>query len=54
MGAASCPQPALYHPVLDDPIGYIAGDGSENGVYFAAFLELLLIIANIATAIREP
>jgi hypothetical protein len=42
---------ALFQPVLDDPIGYVAGGGSDNRIFFGAFLELLLIIANIGTAI---
>jgi hypothetical protein len=41
----------LYQPVLDDPQGYIAGDGSDNRIYLGALLELILIIANIGTAI---
>jgi uncharacterized protein DUF4386 len=41
----------LFQPVLDDPAGYIAGAGSDNRIFFGAFLELLLIIANIGTAV---
>ncbi len=47
----SIPALALYQPVLDDPVGYIAGAGQSNQVFFGALLELLLIIANIATAV---
>ena len=47
----SIPALGLYQPVLDDPQGYIAGAGADNRIYFGAFLELILIIANIATAI---
>jgi hypothetical protein len=47
----SIPALALYQPVLDDPVGYIAGGGQNNQIFFAAFLELLLIIANIGTAV---
>jgi Domain of unknown function (DUF4386) len=47
----SIPALALYQPVLDDPAGYIAGDGQNGQILFAAFLELLLIIANIGTAV---
>jgi hypothetical protein len=36
---------------LDDPVGYIAGDGSDNRILFGAFMERLLIIANIGTAV---
>ncbi len=41
----------LFQPVLDDPAGYIAGAGSDNRIFLGAFLELLLIIANIGTAV---
>jgi hypothetical protein len=41
----------LYLPVLTDP-NYIAGaGGADNGVFPGAPLELLLIIANIGTAV---
>jgi hypothetical protein len=42
---------ALFQPVLDDPAAYIAGDGNDNRIYLAAFLELLLIISNVGTAV---
>ena len=42
---------ALFQSVLDDPVGYIAGDGKDNQIYLGAFLELLLIIANVGTAV---
>ena len=42
---------ALFQPVLDDPAGYIAGGGKDNQVYLGAFLEFLLIIANVGTAV---
>src|SRR5215210_7607919 len=41
----------LFQPVLDDPQGYIAGAGADNRIYLGALLELILIIANIGTAI---
>jgi hypothetical protein len=41
----------LYQPVLDDPVGYIAGAGHDKRILFGALLELLLIIANIGTAV---
>ncbi len=41
----------LYQPVLDDPVGYIASGGQDNRIFLAALLELLLIIANIGTAV---
>lgn len=40
----------LYVPVLDDP-RYIVGAGADTGVRLGAFLELILIIANIGTAV---
>jgi hypothetical protein len=46
----SIPAYLLYNPVLDDT-GFITGTGSETRVLVGAFLELLLIIANIGTAV---
>src|SRR4051812_5652327 len=40
----------FYAPVLNDP-GYITGAGADTSVFLGAFLELLLIIANIGTAL---
>ena len=42
---------ALFQSVLDDPAGYIAGDGKDSQIYLGAFLELLLILANVGTAV---
>ena len=47
----SIPALLLYQPVLDDPVGYIAGAGHDTQILFGALLELLLIIANIGTAV---
>src|ERR671926_1883651 len=47
----SIPALALYQPVLDDPVGYIASAGHDTHILVAALLELLLIIANIGTAV---
>jgi len=47
----SIPAALLYRPLLDDPVAYIAGAGHDKRILFAAFLELLLIIANIGTAV---
>jgi len=44
----SIPAYFFYVPVLDDP-RYILG-GADTSVSFGAFLELILIIANIGTA----
>src|SRR5687768_7011580 len=40
----------LYPPVLDDP-RYIVGAGADTRVSLGAFLELILIIANIGSAV---
>jgi hypothetical protein len=47
----SIPALALYETVLQHPVSYIAGGGHDTQVLFAALLELLLIIANIGTAV---
>jgi hypothetical protein len=47
----SIPALLLFQPVLDDPVGYVANGSSDNQIFFGAFLELLLIIANIGTAV---
>ena len=40
----------LYTPVLDDA-NYILGAGADSGVALGAFLEVLLIVANVGTAV---
>ena len=47
----SIPAVLLFQPVLDDPAGYIAGGGEDNRIYLGAFLEFLLILANVGTAV---
>jgi hypothetical protein len=47
----SIPALILFQPVLDDPVGYIAGGGNDKRILLGAFLELLLIISNIGTAV---
>jgi uncharacterized protein DUF4386 len=42
---------ALFQSVLDDPAGYIAGGGKDSQIYLGAFLEFLLILANVGTAV---
>src|SRR4026208_848697 len=42
---------ALFQSVLDDPAGYIAGDGKDSQIYLGAFLDFLLILANVGTAV---
>ncbi len=41
----------LYSPVLNHPVGYIGGGGHDKQILLGALLELLLIIANIGTAV---
>jgi hypothetical protein len=41
----------LFQPVLDDPAAYIRGDGKDSQIYLGAFLEFLLILANVGTAV---
>jgi hypothetical protein len=47
----SIPALLLYEPALRHPVGFIAGAGNVNKIYLGALLELLLIIANIGTAV---
>jgi hypothetical protein len=47
----SIPALALFQPVLDDPVGFVANGGSDTRIFFGASLELLLIVANIGTAV---
>jgi len=49
--ATSIPAALLYRPVLDNPVAYIAGAGHDKRILFGALLELLLLIANIGTAV---
>jgi hypothetical protein len=47
----SIPAYFFYVPVLDDPRYIVDATGADTRVSFGAFLELLLIIANIGTAV---
>ena len=42
---------ALFQSVLDDPAAYIAGGGKDNQIYLGAFLEFLLVLANVGSAV---
>jgi hypothetical protein len=48
--ATSIPAYFFYVPVLDDP-RYVVDAGADTSVSFGAFLELVLIVANIGTAV---
>jgi hypothetical protein len=47
---ASIPALLLFGPVLNDA-DYVVSGGSDNRIFLGAFLELLVIIANIGTAL---
>jgi hypothetical protein len=47
----SIPAFFFYGPVLNDPRYVLGGGGGDTSVAFGALLELLLIIANIGTAV---
>ena len=47
----SIPALFLYEPALRHPVSYIASAGNDKQVLFGVLLELLLIIANIGTAV---
>lgn len=47
----SIPAWALFQPLLDDPAGYIAGSGGDGRIHLGVLLELLLIVANVGTAL---
>jgi hypothetical protein len=47
----SIPALWLYQPILDHPVVYVAGAGHDNRIFLGVLLELILIIANIGTAI---
>ena len=49
--ATSIPALLLYEPALRHPVAFVAGGGNVNKIYLGAVLELLLIIANLGTAI---
>ena len=47
----SIPALLLYEPALRNPVGYIAAGGHDKRILLGALLELLLIVANIGTAV---
>ena len=47
----SIPALLLYEPALRHPVAFAAGSGNVNKIYLGALLELLLIVANIGTAV---
>jgi hypothetical protein len=49
--ATSIPAVFLYGPLLDDPRYILGGGAADNSVPLGALLELILIIANIGSAV---
>jgi Domain of unknown function (DUF4386) len=49
--ATSIPALLLYETALRHPVSFVAGPGHEKQVLVGALLELLLIVANISTAV---
>ncbi len=47
----SIPAALLFQPILDNPAAYLAAEGQDNQIRLGAFLEFLLIIANVGTAV---
>jgi hypothetical protein len=47
----SIPALLLYEPLLRHPVAYVAGGGSDTRILIGVLLELLLIVANIGTAV---
>src|SRR4029078_8023479 len=47
----SIPALLLFEPALRHPVAFVAGSGNVNRIYLGALLELLLIIANVGTAV---
>ena len=44
-------QLVLYHPLLTDPAKYLHGSGADPAVSLGALLEVILVIANVGTAV---
>jgi hypothetical protein len=44
-------QLVLYHPLLSDPAKYMAGSGGDPRVSLGALLEVILVVANIGSAV---
>ena len=44
-------QLVLYHPLLTDPTTYMHGSGADRAVSLGALLEVILVIANVGTAV---
>jgi hypothetical protein len=47
----SIPAYLIFESVLDDPAGFIGGDGSMGWLYFAILLEFFLVLSNVGTGV---
>ena len=47
----SIPAYLIFEYVLDDPAGFIGGDGSLGWLYFAIVLEFFLVLSNVGTGV---
>ena len=47
----SIPAYLIFESVLDDPAGFIGGDGAMGWLYLAVVLEFFLVVSNVGTAV---
>src|SRR5918911_4045166 len=47
----SIPAYLIFESVLDDPAGFIGGDGGMGWLYFAIVLEFFLVLSNVGTGV---
>ena len=47
----SIPAYLIFESVLDDPAGFIGGDGRMGRLYFAILLEFFLVLSNVGTGV---
>jgi hypothetical protein len=47
----SIPAYLIFESVLDDPAGFIGGDGRMGWLYFAILLEFFLVLSNVGTGV---
>ena len=47
----SIPAYLIFESVLDDPAGFIGGDGGMGWLYFAILLEFFLVLSNVGTGV---
>ena len=47
----SIPAYLIFESVLDDPAGFIGGDGGMGWLYFAILLQFFLVLSNVGTGV---